>query len=198
VILVACAVAAELDFLAPRDGVATVVTGVGPVEAACAVTAALVQRPYRLLINAGIAGTFADSPRIGDGVAVKDDSMEIGLEDGAALALPNGEPVVATARSDAPLVDRLGAAGFRIVRGITVSRVTATTRTARRLATELGAEIETMEGFAALRAAERCGVPAIEVRGISNRCGAREASGWDFKAGRDGVRGILGALLELL
>lgn len=197
-ILVTCAVEAELDFLAPRDGVATLVTGVGPVEAACAVAAALEERPYRLLVNAGIAGTFADSPRIGDGVAVKDDSMEIGLEDGASLTLPHGERVICTARSDERLVTRLGAAGFRIVRGITVSRVTATTTTARRLASDLAAEIETMEGFAALRAAERRGVPAIEVRGISNRCGAREASGWDFNAGRDGLRRILNALMELL
>ncbi|MBV8724084.1 MAG: futalosine hydrolase [Candidatus Eremiobacteraeota bacterium] len=197
-ILVTCAVEAELDFLAPRDDVATLVTGVGPVEAACSVTAALAQRPYRLLINAGIAGAFGDTPRIGDGVAVKDDSMEIGLEDGAPLALPNGERVICTARSDERLVTGLDAAGFRVVRGITVSLVTATTTTARRLASELRAEIETMEGFAALRAAERCGVPAMEVRGISNRCGARQTSGWDFKAGRDGLRRILGALMELL
>ncbi|MGC1379514.1 MAG: hypothetical protein WA814_00675, partial [Candidatus Baltobacteraceae bacterium] len=82
------------------------------------------------------------------------------------------------------------------VRGVTVSRVTATEATARRLA-ERGAQVETMEGFAALRAAERAGVPAIEVRGISNRCGDRAASGWNIAAGTAGLRHVLDALFEL-
>jgi futalosine hydrolase len=54
-----------------------------------------------------------------------------------------------------------------------------------------------MEGFGALRAAQRAGVPAIEVRGISNRCGARESSGWDFGAGIAGLARVSNALFEL-
>ena len=44
------------------------------------------------------------------------------------------------------------------LRGITVSRVTCTRRRARRLS-ERGAQVESMEGFAVLRAAERAGIP---------------------------------------
>ena len=55
-----------------------------------------------------------------------------------------------------------------------------------------------MEGFAALRAAERLRVPAIEVRGISNRCGERESSGWDLDAGIRGLQRIARALFELV
>jgi futalosine hydrolase len=55
-----------------------------------------------------------------------------------------------------------------------------------------------MEGFAVLRAAERAGVPAIELRGISNRVGARERSGWDFEAGIGGLRRITTALFDLV
>ena len=197
-ILVASAVEAELHFFSPRDGVATLLTGVGPVEAACAITAALAQRAYRLLINAGLAGAFGDGVRIGDGVVVAEDSIEIGLENGAPLTLPKGERLIETVRSDDALVARLRAEGFSAVRGVTVSRVTSTDRTAQRLATEVGAEIETMEGFAALRAAERCGVPAIELRGISNRCGPRQSSGWDFAAGCAGLERIVNALLRIL
>ena len=43
-----------------------------------------------------------------------------------------------------------------------------------------------MEGFAVLRESERAGVPAIQLRGISNRCGNRETSAWDFAAGAAG------------
>ena len=149
------------------------------------------------MINAGLAGPFDGAAAIGDGVVVTDDAIELGLESGLPISLPRGETVIDRARSDAPLVARLHAKGFAALRGVTVSRVTCTDATARRLATELGAQVESMEGFAALRAAERAGVPAIELRGISNRCGARESSGWDFAAGIAGLRRILDAFFEL-
>jgi futalosine hydrolase len=198
VILLASAVAAELKFWRSRDDVTTLFTGVGPVEASCAVTAALCRARYRLVINAGLAGAFDGTARIGDGVIVSEDAMELALEDGAALNLPRGEAIVDTARSDSALVARLGSKGFSALRGVTVSRVTSTDETARRLAAELAAQVESMEGFAALRAAELAGVPAIQVRGISNRCGARESSGWDFAAGIAGLERITCALFELL
>jgi futalosine hydrolase len=197
VILLACAVEAELRFWEPRDDVATLVMGVGPVEASCALTAALCRQHYRLVVNAGVAGAFDGAARVGDAVIVAEDMMELGLESGAPLSLPSGERTFDTARSDAALVARLGGKDFLKVRGITVSRVTSTTQTARRLAAELGAQVESMEGFAALRAAERMGVPAIELRGISNRCGERASSGWDFDAGLAGLARITRTLLEL-
>ncbi len=196
-ILLASAVEAELDFWQPREGVATIVTGVGPVEASCALATELARRRYRLLINAGIAGTFDGCARIGDGVVVAADSIELALESGAPLALPLGIQLAAEATSDAELVAQLRAKGFPALRGITVARVTSSEATARRLAHRFGAQVESMEGFAALRAAQRAGVPAIEVRGISNRCGDREASGWDFAAGVAGLQRVLDALFEL-
>jgi len=198
VILLACAVDAELAFWEPRDGVATLVTGVGPVEVSCALTAELCRYPYRLVVNAGLAGAFDGAASIGDGVVVEDDAMEIALESGAPLKLPRGERTVERAHSDSELVARLRDASFPIVRGITVARVTSSEQTARRLATQFRAQVESMEGFAALRAAERMGVRAIEVRGISNRCGERESSGWDFDAGMNGLRRIARALFELV
>ena len=196
-ILLASAVQAELDFWQPRAGVVTIVTGVGPVEASCALSTELAQRGYRLLINAGIAGTFDGAARIGDGVIVAADSIELALESGAPLALPLGIQLAAQASSDSELVAQLCAKGFPALRGITVARVTSSEVTARRLAHRFGAQVESMEGFAALRAAQRAGVPAIELRGISNRCGDRAASGWDFAAGVAGLQRVLDALFEL-
>ncbi len=197
-ILLACAVDAELAFWEPRDGVATLVTGIGPVEASCAITAELCRYPYQLVVSAGLAGAFDCAARIGDGVVVEDDAMEIALETGDPLKLPRGERTVERAHSDSELMARLRDVGFPVVRGITVARVTSSDQTARRLATELHAQVESMEGFAALRAAERMGVRAIEVRGVSNRCGERKSSGWDFDAGMNGLRRIAHALFKLI
>jgi futalosine hydrolase len=87
--------------------------------------------------------------------------------------------------------------GFASKRGITVSRVTASDATARRLAA-LGVEVESMEGFAVLRAAEIAGVPAVEVRGISNIVTDRARSRWDFSAGTKGLQTVLTSLLSTL
>jgi futalosine hydrolase len=197
VILLTAAVEPELDFWRAREGVTTLVTGIGPVEASCALAAALAGGAYRLVVNAGLAGTFDGSARIGEGVIVGDDAIELNLETGAPLALPTGTKVVDRAASDAALVARLRAKGFPVLHGITVARVTSSDATARRLADELGAQVESMEGFAALRAAEIAGVRAVELRGISNRCGDRSRSNWNFAAGIAGLKRIVDAFFEL-
>lgn len=195
-ILLACAVERELAGMAIPAGVETLVTGVGPVEAACAVARKLCEGPCNLVVAAGIGGAFDGGAAIGDGVAISEETLELGLEDGRPIALPDGARVEDRARSDPALISELRARGVRVVRGITVARVTATEATAQRLAA-LGAQVETMESFAVLRAAERAGVAAIGVRGISNRAGARERSGWDFDAGVGGLRRVLHTVLEL-
>lgn len=196
-ILVATAVRKELETFRPRPHVELLVTGIGPVEAAAAVSRALAQSSYELVISAGIAGAFEGAAQIGEGVVVTDDFLQLDLETGAALALPDEVRVTDRAGSDLVLVDRLVELGFRSVRGITVARVTATDATAAKLSA-LGAGVESMEGFAVLRAAEIAGVPALEVRGISNIVCERSRSGWDFAAGVRGAERILDALLSLL
>lgn len=196
-ILIACAVGKELGFLRPQPHVELLVTGVGPVEAAASVSRALAQSSYDLVISAGIAGAFEGAARIGDGVVVAEELFELDLETGVPIALPDGARIVDRASSDLALVDRLVERGFASVRGITVPRVTATDATASRL-NAFDAAVESMEGFAVLRSAEIAGVPAIEVRGISNYVCERARSRWDFSAGVAGAEKVLTALLSLL
>lgn len=195
-ILIVCAVAKELAFLAPQPHVEVLITGVGPVDAAANVSRALAQSSYDLVINAGIAGAFDGDAKIGDGVVVSEDAFELDLETGEPILLPDGLRAHDRATSDLNLVDALVELGFLARRGVTVARVTATEATAVRLA-ERGAQTESMEGFAVLRAAEIAGVKAIQVRGISNRVGDRARSRWDFAAGTAGLERVLGALLTL-
>jgi futalosine hydrolase len=197
VILLACAVREELAFWKQRKDVELLVTGVGPVEAAYSIARAITRRSYRLLVNAGIAGAFDGAAQVGDGIAVADDALELDLEDGSAIALPEGEVVADRAHSDPKLVAALRERGFAILAGITVTRVTASEETARRLAAK-GAQAESMEGFAALRCAERAGIPAIELRGIANRVGSRDRSGWSFAAGTAGLKQVLDAFFDAL
>ena len=194
-ILVACAVERELRAWHSPPGVATLATGVGPVESGCAVAAALVRERYDLVVSAGIAGAFDGAARVGDGVVVSDETFDLTREDGTPIVLPDSEPIEDAARSDAGLVAALRLRGFAALRGITVARATTSEATAHRLANR-GWHVETMEGFAVLRACERAGVRAVEVRGISNRVGARERNGWDFDAAADGLARIMDNLFD--
>jgi len=196
-ILLVCAVEKELSFWKPRHDVELLVTGVGPVEAACSVTRALAQERYRLLVNAGLGGAIEGAAQIGDGVAVSDEVLELGLEDGRPIVLPDNRRVVDKVHSDVRLVAAVANRGCRVVRGITVARVTSSEETGERIA-RLGVGVESMEGFAALRAAQLAGVPAIELRGISNRVGNRERSGWNFQEGQRGLQRVLGAFFDAI
>lgn len=196
-ILIACAVRDELPDLEPHPHVEVLVTGVGPVESAIAVSRALAQSPYDCVVSAGIAGAFRGCAAVGDAVVVSNERMEIDREDGEGLVLPGGGRTVERCASDLTLVDRLVERGYPAMRGLTVSRVTATAATAARRAA-LGVDVESMEGFSVLRAAQIAAVPAVEVRGISNLCGERADARWNFGAGAQAARRIVRDLLLLL
>jgi nucleoside phosphorylase len=48
-----------------------------------------------------------------------------------------------------------------------------------------------MEGFGVLRAAERAGVPAVEVRVVSNEIGEEDRSRWQVDAALDALEEVL-------
>jgi futalosine hydrolase len=197
VILLVAAVPKELKWLQPSAEFDVLFTGVGPADAAARVAFALANTSYRAVVNAGIAGAMLGMAGVGDGVVVSEERMEIDCENGDRIVLPDGERIVDAVQSDPLLVDALRVAGFAALRGITVSRVTSTMETAKRLA-NLGAQVESMEGFAVLRAAQLAGVRAVEVRGISNLVGPREQSAWDFAAGIDGLERVVRKVLSVI
>ncbi len=196
-ILVAAATLQEVAFLTPRAGLDILVTGIGPVDAASATTEALARERYDLVVSAGIGGALDRTLLIGEGIVVSEERFELDLETAEPLALPRGVAVVERGSSDERIVAKLVASGFKSVAGVTVSRVTATAQSAARLARQ-GARVESMEGFAVLRASERARVRAVEVRGISNYAGTRSESQWSFSEGVRGLQSILSSLLSAI
>ncbi|MDB5073177.1 MAG: hypothetical protein JWM87_4288 [Candidatus Eremiobacteraeota bacterium] len=200
-ILVVCAVAQELAALPARDGVDVVAVGVGPVEAAVGTARALASRQYDAVVNAGIAGGFRDRCTVGDVVVCsRDDYAELGLEDGTAFPLPGGLQLVRSVEADETLLRPFinGLIPVIVGRGVTSAIVTSTTARALVLAHRFRADVESMEGFSVLRAAQLAGVPAIEIRGVSNLVGERESNGWDFRAGAAAAVATADALLDVL
>ena len=200
-ILVVCAVAHELAALPTRDGVDVVATGVGPVEAAFGTARALAERPYDAVINAGIAGGFRDRCTVGDVVVCsREDFADLGLEDGTTFPLPGGLELVRHVEADPTLLQPFLAGLIPVIvgRGVTSATVTSTTARALALAYRFRSDVESMEGFAVLRAAQAAGVPAIEIRGVSNIVGERASNEWDFHAGAAVAAATTNALLDVL
>jgi futalosine hydrolase len=205
VILVVCATAAELRGFVPPDGVEVLVTGIGPIEAAIATARAISERghsperPFEAIVNVGIGGAFRGLAEIGETILVTNETFaELGLEDGGEPDLPSGLRLERCVEADADLVDRLAPAGLRAGGGLTVATVTTSDGRAARLAQRFGATVESMEGFAVLRAAKLAKIVAIEIRGISNYVGSRATSEWSFSRGTQTAVNALDRVLNAI
>jgi futalosine hydrolase len=199
-ILVVCALFEELSGFA-RDGVRVVAVGVGPVEAAAETARVLASTHPRCVVNAGIGGGFRGRAQVGDAVLVREEHyVELGREDDEPLTLPGGRELERVAASDDALIAAYvdGVPDARIGDGVTSATITTSDARAAFLDARYAPAVESMEGFAVLRAAALAGVPAVEVRGISNLVGDRAKSGWNFRAGSIAAVHALTTLLDRL
>lgn len=155
-------VAATTRELAPSAGWATLCCGVGPVEAAAATAAALATTRPAAVVHVGIAGARGIAPpQLVIGERARFDDLG-----GASAFAPH---LVAP---DAALF----AAAQRALPTAAVHEIA----TSARVGGTIDATVEAMEGFAVLRAAALAGVPAIEVRAISNAIGETDRRAWRF------------------
>jgi futalosine hydrolase len=158
VILVVAATEREL---AGADGAATLACGIGPVEAAAATAQALAVAAPAAVLHVGIAGARGiPAP----GLVIGSESV---YEDAA-----DGGLVPGRVRPDADLLARAREAlpAAHVLPIGTSARVGGTS----------GCTVEAMEGFAVLRAAELAGIPAVEVRAVSNEIDEPDRARWHF------------------
>jgi nucleoside phosphorylase len=153
-------VAATSSELALADGtVDTLRCGIGPVEAAAATARELAgQRPDAVL-HVGIAGARG----LAAGTLVLG-SEAVYCDVSAAVPVPH------RVAADPALL----AAARRALPGAHVLPI----GTSASVGGTHGVEVEAMEGFAVLRAAELAGVPALELRAISNEVDEADRSRW--------------------
>jgi predicted 5'-methylthioadenosine/S-adenosylhomocysteine nucleosidase len=150
----------------------THVCGIGPVEAAISVTRALAQRQPDAVLHVGIAGAREIEPL---SVVLGSESIYCDIE--ARI------PVIDRVAPDQALLARLRDAlpdSHVVPIGTSAAVGGATT-----------CEVEAMEGFGVLRACSIAGVPAVELRVVSNRFDETE---WRF----DEAFEALGAALDRL
>ena len=167
-------VAATERELVPVEEARTLVCGIGPVDAAVATARALAEERPSAVLHVGIAGARGLEPL----------TLVLGSE--ALYCDAAGPLVAATALPDADLLSRLRAA-FPDARVQPIG-------TSARVGGSRDVDVEAMEGFAVLRACELAGVPAVEVRVVSNEIGEPDRALWRF----DEAFAALGELLPRL
>jgi futalosine hydrolase len=187
-ILIVTSVPAETDAIGSHDGVTVVTGGIGRTNAAASTTEAILRNdPFAAVVNAGIAGVLPGSKlAIGDTVVASacvyaEEGLvtPAGFADMAEMGFSLGDFRGNAVPVDDGLLGRL--AGLFPTGSIaTVATCSGTDAAAESVARRTLAVAEAMEGAAVVHAARRLGVPAIELRVISNTTGDRDNQEWDL------------------
>ena len=161
--------------LCDRPGLAC---GVGPVEAAAATARRLASSSPSAVVHVGIAGGHGITP---GGVVIGSASLYVDLS--AEI------PVVDRLEPDPDLLERVcGAAPDALVLPIGTSAAVGGV---------LGdLRVEGMEGFGVLRACALAGVPAVEIRAISNELAENVRSRWRVGRALEALADVLPDVLE--
>lgn len=171
--------------LANRSDARVIVSGVGPVNAAHAVTLAITEHHPAAIVVCGVGGAYPSSGlRVGDVACAEIEcygdlgaSSPSGFLDMKAL----GFPVVA---SPTPIFNDLPmqiCPVERRVKFVTVSTCTGTEAIARSIEARTGGAVENMEGAAVAHVAHLHGIAVGEIRGISNMVTNRDTKSWRVK-----------------
>ncbi len=181
--------------------ISIVISGPGIVNAAHALTYAIIKLKPDLIILSGCAGSFAKSDLYtGDiAVATKEIDVHLGIEPENSLKAPKELPFYIInnkfkLKNIYPLNTVLACNAFSIINRyfkkkgvkvktgpfITVSQITATKKTADYYYNRYTPCMESMEGSAIAHIAILYNIPLIEIRSSSNLVGIREKDLWDL------------------
>jgi futalosine hydrolase len=157
VLLVVAASERELAFV---RGAATLCCGVGPVEAAIRTARALAEQDVTAVLHIGIAGART----------IEAPALVLGSEAVYCDVIDEG--------SNWPRIERVApdAALLVAMREALPEAHVASISTSGRIGG--GSDVEAMEGFGVLRAAQLAGVAAVELRAISNAVNEPDRAKW--------------------
>lgn len=182
-----------------------ILTGIGKANAAGAVARTLDPARHRAVLSVGIAGALPRSERpalpIGTVVAATscvyaDEGLQgpDGFIDCAGLGFPLGDFAGSAVPVHAEMLAALRSVADEAGPIATVSTCSGLDALASQVAARTGAVAEAMEGAAVAHVASRLGVPAGELRVISNTTGDRPAQRWDIASAFRMLTAVIGRL----
>ena len=189
------------------------VSGIGKVNAAAALTAAVLAAAPRAALQVGVGGAYLGSFLANGAVAAASEELQldVGLRraDGRHEGVETLGFALTPARGDRPARYKripthpgLAAAlhelvGLPLLRFATLDAVTGDVDVGADMQRTFDVSIESMEGAAAAQVADRLGLPFAEIRGVSNLVGERDKRAWDLRGAiAHSCRALRALLLE--
>ncbi|MFB4163959.1 futalosine hydrolase [Alteribacillus sp. JSM 102045] len=180
--------------------------GVGLAEAAASTAIALAKESYTAVVSAGIAGGFRGQTDL-ESIVVANEmwGADLGAETSKGFQSIDALGLGSSRYDCEPLLTEklntyISKIGLSTQTGpiLTTVTVTGTFGTAEDLAGRIpGAKAEAMEGFGVAAAAKKIGVPAFEIRAISNFVGPRDRENWKIKGSLAALEQASKALQEV-
>lgn len=164
------------------------ITGVGMVATAAALTRRLMERPCDAVVNWGVAGAFREDVPLGSALRIhRDGFSELGAEspdgflpiDRLGMGADNGIEAVSgwLQPVEHPLFESIS---LPRASGITVNTVHGDRASIRAVSQRLQPDAESMEGAAVFYVANQWGIPSAQIRTVSNWVEVRDRDRWDL------------------
>lgn len=175
------------------------VTGVGQLLTAYAMSRTLAQQSFDLLLNVGVAGAFDRNLALGDVVHVVTEQLgDLGAEDKDGHFLDVHHDLQLIEADTFPfqsgkLVNE-AAMPYEFlpkVNGLTVNKVHGSTQSIEAIQQRYNVEVESMEGAAFFYAALQHNTPFLQIRAISNYVEARNRNNWQLGLAIDRLNEVL-------
>ncbi len=181
------------------------ITGVGMTHTAFSLGHVLAKRNFHLAINAGIAGAFNRSLKIGEVVQVGSeqfgdmgaeekeggftDLFEMGLWEKDLPPFQNGK-LINNGSSEYSFLPTC--------KGLTINKVHGSAASIKVIEEKYNADIESMEGAAFFLACKLSEVPFLEIRSISNYVEPRNRENWDLPLAINNLNKVLVEIIEII
>ncbi|MFZ4056912.1 MAG: futalosine hydrolase [Ferruginibacter sp.] len=178
------------------------ISGVGVPSSLYHLQEKLQQKPYDLVIQAGISGCFHEQYNGGSVVIAASDCFgDLGMEEKDVFT-PIGDSVFSTPDlypspkgiiiNNHPLLQSLA---YPLVKAVTVNKVTDDPNQSALLQKTFSADIESMEGAALHYCCWKKNIPYLQLRAISNKVGDRNKKNWHIQLA---VENLNKALLDII
>lgn len=178
------------------------ITGVGMMRMAYALTRTLRSTSPDLCVNAGIAGAFPGKFDIGDTVhVVKEIAADLGAEDADGTFVTLKEMGLDEDISATEGLVNTNAAHFAFLpsaTGVTVNKVLGTESSIQSVVTRFDPDVASMEGAAFFYCCLKEQVSFLSIRSISNIVAERDRSQWRLEHAVEALNGQLMEMFEML
>ncbi len=171
-----------------KNSISLLISGIGLSFTSYALSKAIFENKYDLVINTGIAGSFNKDLQIGDVVQVTSDRFaDLGIKDKnrfidifeAGFMNKNDFPFK-NAQLNASNIDFYKLENKKKVKGISVNTTSGNKKEIIQLRQKYNADIESMEGAAVFYVCLNENIPVLQIRSISNYVEERDTTKWDI------------------